>query len=285
MLINEIISAYKFDNFIPSFSSCIEKNDFWQIRYLRSGKLTVNTTKQSFKCQAGQLVIIPPNEKIILEFDKNTALHYSIVSFRCKDDEYIHKIALLPITLHGINQINFNDFVYTSSKIYADKRNNLKAYDQSLANYHCTALEAFILRLYCISSENDIFPCTYKPGVTYNDDISVTKKVKDYITDHIGCDLSLDILAKEIGVSKNTVMRKFRADTGMSIMQYFTKMKIEKAINMICDTDLSLKSISEQLNFQSPAYFSTVFKKQMGISPIEFSKRSLKWKGCLSDFC
>ena len=102
---------------------------------------------------------------------------------------------------------------------------------------------------------------------------------------HIECDLSLDILAQEAGVSKNTLMRKFRADTGLSIMQYFTKMKIEKAVNMICDTDLSIKSISETLNFQSPAYFSTTFKKQMGISPLEFSKRSLKWKGCMADFC
>ena len=279
--VNEIISTYKFNNFKPPYSSCIEKNDFWQIKYLHSGSMSVSCDDSDFVCKPGQLMIIPPNTKITIKYEKSSELHYSIVSFRCSNDSLLHEIALKPTTLYGIDQINFNDFVYTASKVYSDK----KQFHNCIAEeYHRHFLETFLMRIYFISSGNTIFPDTYKPAVTYNDDISISKKVKEYMENHIECDLSLDILAQETGVSKNTLMRKFRADTGLSIMQYFTKMKIEKAVNMICDTDLSLKSISETLNFQSPAYFSTTFKKQMGISPLEFSKRSLKWKGCMADF-
>ena len=280
--VNEIISTYKFNNFKPPYSSCIEKNDFWQIKYLHSGSMSVSCEYSDFVCDPGQLMIIPPNTKITIKYEKDSELHYSIVSFRCSNDSLLHEIALKTITLYGINQINFNDFVYTASKIYSDKKQQNNGI---VEEYHRHFLETFLMRIYFISSGNIIFPDTYKPAVTYNDDISISKKVKEYMENHIECDLSLDILAQEAGVSKNTLMRKFRADTGLSIMQYFTKMKIEKAVNMICDTDLSIKSISETLNFQSPAYFSTTFKKQMGISPLEFSKRSLKWKGCMADFC
>ncbi len=282
--VNEIISAYRFDNFKSPVTSCIEKNDFWQIKYLHSGSMTIDTDEQSYLFQAGQLIIIPSDTKITITFEKNTALHYSIISFRCNNADFLYKISPTPITLHGINQINFNDFVYTASKIYSDKK-QLNNHDPILEEYHRHFLETFLMRIYFIYNGNNIFPDTYKPAITYNDDMSLSKTVREYMENHIECDLSLDILAHETGVSKNTLMRKFRADTGLSIMQYFTKIKIEKAANMICDTDLSLKTISEQLNFQSPSYFSTAFKKQMGISPLEFSKRSLKWKGCLADFC
>ena len=280
--VNKIISAYRFDNFKSPVTSCIEKNDFWQIKYLHSGSMSVSCEDSDFVCKPGQLMIIPPNNKITIKYEKDSDLHYSIVSFRCSNDSLLHEIALKTITLYGINQINFNDFVYTASKIYSDKKYQNNGI---VEEYHRHFLETFLMRIYFVSSGNTIFPDTYKPVVTYNDDISISRKVKEYMENHIECDLSLDILAQEAGVSKNTLMRKFRADTGLSIMQYFTKMKIEKAVNMICDTDLSIKSISETLNFQSPAYFSTTFKKQMGISPLEFSKRSLKWKGCMADFC
>lgn len=276
--VKEIISVYNFDNFIPSFSSCIENHDFWQIKYIRSGDLGFIVGNETLECHLGQLLIVPPDTKLTFRFERGKPMHYSVVNFRCINADVLYKIALQPITLYGINQINFNDFIHTASNKNMTSTN-------IFAEYHYLSLTVFLLRICCINEDSEnVFSHTYKPSSTFNDNAYIAESVKKYLQNNIECDVSLDGLSQEIGVSKNTMMRKFRFATGLSIMQYFTKMKIERSIDLICTTDLSIKSISERLNFQSPGYFSTVFKKQLGISPIDFSKRSLNWNGCLDDY-
>ena len=77
-------------------------------------------------------------------------------------------------------------------------------------------------------------------------------------------------------------MHAFRKDVGMGIMAYFSKLKIEKAMQLINEGNLSFRTISEQLGFESPEYFSRVFKKQTGMTPTEYAKQQNKWSGCLA---
>ncbi|MGL6221188.1 MAG: helix-turn-helix domain-containing protein, partial [Lacrimispora sphenoides] len=64
--------------------------------------------------------------------------------------------------------------------------------------------------------------------------------------------------------------RVFKKYKGTSPIEYFTKLKIEKAKElMIQFPDLSLRKISESLGFNDVYYFSKVFKKITGIAPSE----------------
>lgn len=58
-------------------------------------------------------------------------------------------------------------------------------------------------------------------------------------------------------------------------MQYFNQLKLEAAVELMCNTALSYSEIAARLGFSSPAYFSRLFKKKMGLSPSEYIK-SLK---------
>lgn len=51
---------------------------------------------------------------------------------------------------------------------------------------------------------------------------------------------------------------------------------------LISEGELSFRAISEHLGFESPEYFSRVFKKQTGITPTEYAKQQNKWSGCLA---
>ena len=110
----------------------------------------------------------------------------------------------------------------------------------------------------------------------------ITAEIKAYLRRHLAETVTLDALSKALSVSKNVLMRSFRADTGQSIIEYFMRKKIERAIELIIEGELSFRTISETLGFQSPEYFSRVFKKQTGMTPTEFSLQSGKWGGCLA---
>ena len=77
--------------------------------------------------------------------------------------------------------------------------------------------------------------------------------------------------------------RFFKKNVGVSIMDYFTKIKIEQAMKLIAEGELSFRTISERLGFESPEYFSRVFKRKTGLTPTEYAKEQSKWSGCLAN--
>ena len=74
----------------------------------------------------------------------------------------------------------------------------------------------------------------------------------------------------------------FKEREHMSVMEYLTKRRIERSVDMMLHTSMSMSDIASRCGFVSVSYFSTVFKKTMGVSPREFKKGLLE-KGNSSD--
>lgn len=65
----------------------------------------------------------------------------------------------------------------------------------------------------------------------------------------------------------------FKSKTGITIHEYLTNMKIDRASRQLCETTRSITSISESLGYSDPLYFSTVFKKNTGMSPKTYREK------------
>jgi len=81
---------------------------------------------------------------------------------------------------------------------------------------------------------------------------------------------TLEQLAEQMCMSKYHFARKFKDRTGYSPIDYFTRMKIQKACELLETTAIDIKEISAYLSFCNPFYFSEVFKKIIGHSPREY---------------
>jgi len=82
--------------------------------------------------------------------------------------------------------------------------------------------------------------------------------------------LSTGALAEKLGLSKEHFIRVFRGRTGISPLQYFTRLKVEAAGTLLTDSSLKVGAIAEYFGFESPFHFSKVFKKATGLSPKEY---------------
>lgn len=93
---------------------------------------------------------------------------------------------------------------------------------------------------------------------------------------HIGryCEknLSLEDYAAMCCMSKYHFLRTFKQVTGVTPLEYRTRIRIENAKEMLEGGELSVMEIGEKLGFSSPAYFSDSFKKATGISPKNYAK-------------
>ena len=83
---------------------------------------------------------------------------------------------------------------------------------------------------------------------------------------------SLDIehLASELPMGYSSFRKAFKQVTGQSPNQYHMEIRMERARNLLLMTLLNINEISDQLGFESVAYFSKLFKKKHGVSPMNF---------------
>ena len=89
-------------------------------------------------------------------------------------------------------------------------------------------------------------------------------------------DLNIKEIAEASGYSVSWFEKLFRKHYGMSPISYQTKLRVEKAQNMISTNIFKLSEISASVGFNDPLYFSKVFKKHTGLSPNQY--RSLQRK-------
>ncbi len=86
-------------------------------------------------------------------------------------------------------------------------------------------------------------------------------------------ELDLDEYAKMCHLSKSQFIRAFKEYTGKTPIRYKNNILIEKAKERLTHTDMSISEISSYLGFENIYYFSTMFKKAIGISPAEYRKQ------------
>ncbi len=94
----------------------------------------------------------------------------------------------------------------------------------------------------------------------------------EYVDTHIFEKISLNAMAQEVGYNENYISRKFKGETGQSLFDYVNQQKIQMAKVILTDKKLSIAEISDRLAFSNPSYFSSVFKKQVGMSPAEYQQ-------------
>ncbi|BBO30815.1 helix-turn-helix domain-containing protein [Lacipirellula parvula] len=85
--------------------------------------------------------------------------------------------------------------------------------------------------------------------------------------------ISIDDVAEELAVARRTLDRRFAAATGRSILEEINDCRLNRAKRLLAETDLSLRSIANQVGFSSPERMGLLFGRREGMSPSEFRSR------------
>ena len=99
------------------------------------------------------------------------------------------------------------------------------------------------------------------------------QKCCDYIRFHLDEKITVSQLARLVGHADNYLIRKFKEETGKSISQYIAAAKMEKAKELLQDSNETVQEISSQLGFATQSHFGEVFKKHTGMTPAQWRGR------------
>ncbi|HYE07544.1 MAG TPA: AraC family transcriptional regulator [Planctomycetota bacterium] len=99
------------------------------------------------------------------------------------------------------------------------------------------------------------------------------QQAKRLIAEAVARPVDGHVLADAIGVGYHWLRRAFRQQTGLSLHDYHTQLRIHAAMQRLEQGDASVADIARQLGFDDPYYFSRVFRRQAGLSPQRWQRQ------------
>ena len=150
-------------------------------------------------------------------------------------------------------------------------------------------LNEYISKYYQIRNSNDInktqlftmvkLIVSYLLGLLYisNTDRYLTPtNTIDQLYTHLSLSVyneqSISEVLDKFHYNKSYLCRIFKEHSGITMMEYVNKIKLERATNLLLYTDIEISRISMQLGFSSESYFFKKFKAQYGVTPLQFRK-------------
>lgn len=207
--------------------------------------------------RAGDAVVIFPEEWHSYAPDRETGWTEAWIDFT---GDFAHRIIeqrffdiRQPVLRVGISDTICSAFNKAFEVAYTEK----PAHQQQLAGF--AAL--IVCSLYAKAMQQ---PYKDDPDIDY---INLARK---YMRENLSRSLSMEDVAKEVGMGYSKFRKVFRNYTGFSPAQYFINLKLEKAKDYLSNTHLSCKEIAFRVGFDSAAYFNKIFHQRHNITPLEF---------------
>ncbi|KRF42967.1 response regulator [Paenibacillus sp. Soil787] len=121
--------------------------------------------------------------------------------------------------------------------------------------------------------------CKQAVGVicSQRNNISMSKMVmaESYIKENFSNEMiSLNDVCRHVHISPSYFGTVFKAHTGETFIEYVTRIRVEKAMELLKRTDLKTYEIAHETGYKDPHYFSLIFKKKAGVSPTEYREKT-----------
>lgn len=103
-----------------------------------------------------------------------------------------------------------------------------------------------------------------------NKDVKYLNKICSYIGKSFNKDLSLDMVADDVGLSPQYVSKLFKGKLGINFIDYMTDRRVNYAKNLLKSCNKSISEIGALVGYSDVNYFSKIFKKLTGLSPKQY---------------
>jgi AraC-like DNA-binding protein len=238
-----------------------------ELIFITGGKGSITIDKKRHQVNGGMLFYIYPNVLYSLEIDAEgpggfLSIHFSCarVSFNDNKWDISSQVEMLP--LHLAQELKDYYPIYDGFKKLVD------SWNAKLPGYE------FITR----TSFQQLFITIYQNIQKENRNYGASLKVEriiQYMHQNINRQVTLTELSKLAQLSPAYLSRTFKEATGYSVIEYFNKIKIDKAKEVIIEGGKKVKEVAGTLGFSDEFYFSRTFKKIEGVSPSEFYSKNV----------
>lgn len=97
-------------------------------------------------------------------------------------------------------------------------------------------------------------------------------KVRSVIDQNFDQPITINSLSDQVYLSPNYLRSIFKDKTGITIHDYLTRIRLDKATELLADGSLKIQDIAQRVGYESTSYFISLFLKNQGVTPNEYRK-------------
>jgi len=121
-----------------------------------------------------------------------------------------------------------------------------------------------------------VFPEQFSPSLGAKKPVNPIEKSILFMQQSLSKPLTLNSIAQHVNLSVSFFSSKFKQETGYSPIEYFSYLRVQRACQLLHFTELRISEVASQIGMDDPLYFSRLFKKQMGLSPLQYRRTEMR---------
>ena len=227
--------------------------------YQASGKTKlIYNNNTTFYLQAGHVMALTFPAVFEIIPDKNTNLYHLFLSEKfCNDNQ------IIPSDYNYNKQISDPHI----TALFKDLVNEYNPEDTLSKHY---SYHIAVLILAHITRNHTTKDSSFILNHSNPQSVERVKKTLKYIANNLERSFSTNELASLTHISKDYFIHEFKKVTGFTVKQIINIIRVRRAKELLTTSKLSISQISEACGFNHYSYFYTIFKKETGLSPIEY---------------
>ncbi|GAA3400044.1 AraC family transcriptional regulator [Paenibacillus hodogayensis] len=277
-IVIDAIITFHYYELSGSYYTRGERHDFWEFVYVDKGELLVRTDSGKFTLRQGEIVFYKPNEfhgggsaehappnLIIVTFDCSSAAMQLFENKRFRIDEQ-ERLLLTMLVEEGYNALTPR-LDKPFKRVLRKNKHAPFGSEQMIKTYLEQLLIRFARRL--TQTEN---PPKLASTTNENMENELTRQIIGYMSEHVESHMTLQHICRQFSVGRSQLSRAFKLKTGSGVIEYFHRLKIEKAKTLIRQEAFNYTEIAERLGYSSIHYFSRQFKRTTNMTPTEYAR-------------
>lgn len=262
---------------------CIKRHDYHnnqahshndiELICVKKGNLMCNTGNDIFSLQKGDICFINQNQlhhliekdpdgsnQTVLIIGNNLITQNSVVYENCLREMFEDK------TFGHLRFIDGDSSASLIEKLISDLEKTLKDKEKGYELEVVSLVHQILKQIYVGYLNRD--KKIKKPS--FND--SLQKEMLEYIENNYQNEISLDDIANTVNISRSQCSKLFKQYTDQSPINYLNSYRLEKSRELLRNSDKNISQISYDCGFNEQSYYSRLFLREYGCTPLEYRK-------------
>ena len=242
----------------PNWFNIQHSHDFCELLYVAGGAGEAILEGKKFRLAPGDLVVVNPGTLHEERSDAKAPLRLIFLAIR---DFAVPGLPAGCLSQEKYRVLSCGEYRYKMDiylrELLQETSSQIEFY-QEISQGLVSALLVLVMRLIRINPEDEAALS------------QECQKIKEYLDQNFTSPITLDSLSETVYISKHYLSHLFKEQTGVSPIKYLTSKRMEKACELLSETELPVSEVSKAVGYENPLYFSQVFKRIYGISPVKY---------------
>ncbi len=279
LTIREIYSIHYFE-YMCDFSFPGESHDFWEFLCVDKGEVNVYAGEKFHNLKKGDIIFHKPNEFHDVNSNGLIAPNLVVMSFACTspaisffNGKVLQVNEAERLLLAQIIQEARHAFAGRMDDPYQEelvRNENPQFAGEQLIRLYLEQLLIQLIRRNMVRTLPAV-STTHVKSMKQKADGALFAQIEEYMESHICETLTIEQLCRSNSIGRSQLQKLFRSRSGYGTIEYFSRMKIDLAKQMIREDQYNFTQIADAIGFSSVHYFSRQFKKITGMTPSEYA--------------